>query len=50
MTAPIHATSMHALLNAIGRRLEDDYLPTVRKPLPSELKDLVGKLAVMEAG
>ena len=50
MTAPIHTTSMHALLNAIGRHLQDDYLPTVRKPLPSELKDLVGRLVALEAG
>jgi hypothetical protein len=44
MTAPIHTTSMHALLNAIGRQLQDDYLPTVRKPLPSEFKDLLAQL------
>ena len=50
MTAPIHATSMHALLNAIGRQLTDDYLTTVQKSLPSELKDLVAQLVALEAG
>lgn len=50
MTAPIHTTSMHALLNAIGRQLQDNYLPTVRNPLPSELKDLVTQLVALEAG
>jgi hypothetical protein len=50
MTAPIHTTSMHALLNAIGHRLQDDYLPTVRKPPTSELKHLVAQLVALEAG
>ena len=45
MTAPIHTTSM----NAIGRQLQDDYLPTARKPLPNELKSLVANVA-HEAG
>ncbi|CAH2406565.1 hypothetical protein MES4922_520011 [Mesorhizobium ventifaucium] len=49
MTAPIHTTSMHVLLNAIGQQLTDEYLPTVRKPLPSELKDLVAQLVALEA-
>jgi hypothetical protein len=50
MTAAIHTTSMHALLNAIGRQLQDDYLPTARKPMPSELKDLVAQLVALESG
>ena len=43
-------TSMHASLPAIGRRLQDDYLPTVGKPLPSEFKDLLAQLVAIEAG
>jgi hypothetical protein len=43
-------TSLHAPLTAIARQLQDDYLPTVRKPLPSELKDLVAQLVALEAG
>ena len=43
-------TSMHAFLTAIGRQLEDDYLPTVGKPLPSEFKDLLAQLVAIEAG
>ena len=43
-------TSMHSSLIPIGRQLQDDYLPTVRKPLPSELKDLLARLVALEAG
>jgi hypothetical protein len=50
MTTSVHTTSMHALLNAIGRQLQDDYSPSVRNPLPSELKDLVAQLVALEAG
>ena len=35
-------------LNAIGRQLSDAYLPTVREPLPQELKDLVAQLVAFE--
>jgi hypothetical protein len=35
-------------LTAIGRQLSVAYLPTVREPLPSELKDLVVQLAAFE--
>jgi hypothetical protein len=42
--------SMHASLTAIGRRLHADYLPTLAKPLPSELKDLVAQLVALEFG
>lgn len=42
--------SMHASLAAIGRQLDVDYLPTVAKPLPSELKHLVAQLVALEAG
>jgi hypothetical protein len=41
---------MHVLLTAIGRQLRADYLPTVTKPLPSELKDLVAQLVALESG
>jgi hypothetical protein len=37
-------------LTAIGRELSVVYLPTVREPLPSELKDLVAQLVVLETG
>jgi len=43
MTAPIDDT-----LTAIGRQLSVAYLPTVREPLPRELKDLVGQLVAFE--
>ena len=42
--------SMCASLAAIGRQLDVDYLPTVAKPLPSELKHLVAQLVALEAG
>ena len=42
--------SMHASLTAIGRQLYADYLPTVAKPLPSEIKHLVAQLVALEAG
>jgi hypothetical protein len=35
-------------LNAIGRQLSDTYLPTVREPLPRELKDLLVQLVAFE--
>ena len=35
-------------LIAIGRQLSVAYLPTVREPLPSELKDLVVQLVAFE--
>ena len=37
-------------LTAIGRELSVAYLPTVREPLPSELKDLVAQLVAFEMG
>ena len=40
--------SMQASLTAIGRQLHDDYQPTVEKPLPTELKDLVARLIALE--
>ena len=40
--------SMQASLTAIGRQLHDDYQPTVAKPLPTELKDLVARLIALE--
>ena len=42
--------SLHAPLTAIARQLQDDYLPTARKPLPSELKDLLAQLVALDAG
>jgi hypothetical protein len=35
-------------LNAIGRQLSDTYLPTVREPLPRELRNLVVQLVAFE--
>ena len=35
-------------LVAIGRELSVGYLPTVREPLPRELKDLVAQLVAFE--
>jgi hypothetical protein len=43
-------TSSYAPLTAIARQLQDDYLPTARKPLPSDLKDLLARLVALEAG
>jgi hypothetical protein len=43
MTALTHDT-----LRAIGRQLSVAYLPTVREPLPRELKDLVLQLVAFE--
>ena len=49
---PVKGNTMTALtndtLNAIGRQLSDTYLPTVREPLPRELKDLVAQLVAFE--
>jgi hypothetical protein len=41
-------TLMDDTLSAIGRQLSVAYLPTVREPLPRELKDLVGQLVAFE--
>jgi hypothetical protein len=35
---------------AIAHQLQDDYLPTARKPLPREIKALVAELVALEAG
>jgi len=35
-------------LNAIGRQLSVAYLPTVREPLPTELRNLVVQLVAFE--
>ena len=35
-------------LAVIGRELSVAYLPTVREPLPSELKDLVAQLVAFD--
>jgi hypothetical protein len=49
---PVKGNTVTALtndtLNAIGRQLSDAYLPTVREPLPRELKDLVAQLVAFE--
>ena len=42
--------STHALWTAIGRELHADYLPTLTKPLPRELEDLIAQLVVFEFG
>jgi hypothetical protein len=42
--------SMHASLTAIGRQLKASYCPTLAKPLPSKLEDLLAQLAALEAG
>jgi hypothetical protein len=39
---------MQASLTAIGRQLQDHYLPTLAEPLPSDLKDLVARLVALE--
>ena len=43
----MRALTKHTL-TAIGRELSAAYLPTVREPLPSELKDLVAHLVALE--
>ena len=40
--------SMQASLTAIGRQLNEGYQPTLAKPLPTELKDLVARLVALE--
>ena len=49
---PLKGNGMAALkgdiLTAIGRQLSIAYLPTVREPLPNELKDLVDQLVAFE--
>jgi hypothetical protein len=42
------AVLMDDTLSAIGRQLSIAYLPTVREPLPRELKDLVVQLVAFE--
>ena len=39
---------MDDTLSAIGRQLSVAYLPTVREPLPRQLKDLVAQLVAFE--
>jgi hypothetical protein len=43
-------TPMRTSLTAIGRRLQAEYLPTLSRPLPGELQDLVAQLVALEAG
>ena len=43
----MRALTKHTL-TAIGRELSAAYLPTVREPRPSELKDLVAHLVALE--
>ena len=43
-------TSLRTPFIAIAHQLQDDYLPTVQKPLPRELKALVAQLVALEAG
>jgi hypothetical protein len=49
---PVEGNTMTALthdtLSAIGRQLSFAYLPTVREPLPRELKELVVQLVAYE--
>ena len=40
--------SMRASLTAIGRQLQVDYSPSLAKPLPSELQELVAQLVALE--
>jgi hypothetical protein len=42
--------STHALWTAIGRERHADYLPTLTKPLPRELEDLIAQLVAFEFG
>jgi hypothetical protein len=42
--------SMRASLSAIGRQLHASYMPTLARPLPSELQDLVVQLVALERG
>jgi hypothetical protein len=42
--------SMPALLTAIDRELHADCLPTLAKPLPRELEDLIAQLVAFEFG
>lgn len=43
-------TSLRTPFSTIAHQLQVDYLPTVRKPLPRELKDLLARLVALEAG
>jgi hypothetical protein len=49
---PVKGNTMTTLtddtLSAVGRQLSVTYLPTVREPLPRELKDLVVQLVAFE--
>jgi hypothetical protein len=40
--------STRAALIAIGRQLDTDYLPSLAKPLPRELEDLLAQLVAYE--
>jgi hypothetical protein len=40
--------SMQASLTAIGRQLHKNYQPSLAKPLPTGLKDLVARLVALE--
>jgi hypothetical protein len=40
--------STQAALEAIGRQLDANYLPTLTKPLPRELKHLLAQLVAYE--
>ena len=44
------AKSTPVSLTAIGRQLDANYLPTLTKPLPSELKELIAQLVALESG
>ena len=39
---------MRASLTAIGRQLQDDYLPPSSMPLPRELEELVAQLVALD--
>jgi hypothetical protein len=40
--------SMQAALTAIGGQLDAEYLPTLARPLPRELEDLIAQLVAYE--
>jgi hypothetical protein len=42
------AISTHTAFTAICRQLDADYLPTLAKPLPRELEDLLAQLVAHE--
>jgi hypothetical protein len=41
---------MRVSLTTIGRQLHADYLPSLKEPLPNELKALVARLVALEIG